>query len=71
MKQRRSGHDAGEDAFNGLHSDMGIEVTDRAIGKNQTDIEANERAAPAKDKTHESADVAILLHTIAVVDPDQ
>src|SRR5580704_12578179 len=71
MEQRGSRHNSGEDAFNSVYSEMGIEITERAISKDQTDIEADERAAPAKDKAHESANVAILFHTIAVVDPDE
>ena len=71
MKQRRRSDDSGEDAFNGLYSEMGIEIRERAIGENQADVQSNERAAPPKDKAHESADVAILLHPIAVVDPDE
>jgi len=42
MKQRRRSDDAGEDAFNGLYPEMGIEITERAVGKDQTDIEADE-----------------------------
>ena len=71
MKQRGSGDHAGEDAFNGIYSEMGIEITERAISKDQPDIKPDERAAPSKDKAHESANVAILFHSIAVVDPDE
>src|SRR5262249_1746286 len=35
------------------------------------DIEPDERAASSKHETHESADVAVLLHPVSVVDPDK
>src|ERR1044072_3168456 len=50
---------------------MRIEITDRAISKDQANIEAHQRAAPSEHEAHESADVAILLHPIPVVDPDK
>ena len=50
---------------------MRVEIRKRAVGENQADIEPNQRAAPPKYKAHEAADVAVLLHTIAVVNPDQ
>ncbi len=71
MEQRGRGDHTGEDAFNGLYPEMGIEITERAIGKDQPDIKPNERTAPSKDEAHESTDVTVLLHSIAVVDPDK
>ena len=71
MEQRGRCDHASEDAFNSFYPKMRIKITERAIGEDQPDIEPDERAAPSKDEAHESADVAILLHTIAVVYPDE
>src|ERR1700724_1540076 len=50
---------------------MRINVRDRAIGEDQTDVESNERAAPAIHEAHKAADVAVFLDAVAIVDPDK
>src|SRR6266496_4298146 len=71
MEQGGSGDYAGEDAFDDVYSEMRIEIRERAIGENQADIEPHQRAAASKHKAHESADVAVFFHAVAIVDPDQ
>src|SRR6266487_2845904 len=71
MEQRRGSNHASQDAFDRFYSEMGIEIGKRSIGENQTDVESDQRAAPPKHKAHESADIAIFLHTVAIVDPDK
>src|SRR6266550_4779395 len=71
MEQRRGSNHASQDALDRFYSEMGIEISKRSIGKNQTDVESDERAAPPEHKAHESTDVAVFLHTVAIVDPDE
>src|SRR5215469_11996414 len=62
---------AGKDPFHCVHPQMGIEKTERAVGKDQAYIEAYKRAATSKHEAHESADVAVLFDAVPVVDPDK
>ena len=71
MQQRGCCDHAGEDAFNVLYSKVRIEISDGAVGENQADIKSDERAAASEHEAHESADVAVFLDAIAIVDPDQ
>src|SRR6266404_2609304 len=71
MEQRGSGDHAGENAFDGVYSEMRIKIRERAIGENQADVEPQQRSAPSKHEAHESADVAVFLHAVAIVDPDE
>ena len=69
MQQRGSSHHAGKDALNSVHADMRIDVRYGAIGQNEAYVESHKRTAPSKHETHESADVAVFLNPIAVIDP--
>src|ERR1051325_10042469 len=71
MQQRRSGHYAGENAFDHVHSDMRIDEGHRAVGEDEADIEANQRAASSEHEPHEPADVAVFLDAVAIVDPHE
>src|SRR5262249_52478621 len=70
-EQRGSGDHAGQDAFDGVDAEIVIDECQRAISEDKAYIQADQRPAPSKHKPHESADVAVLLHAIAIVDPDQ
>src|SRR5437867_11525451 len=70
MEQPRSRDDAGKQARQIFYSHVRIEITDRAVGKNQPDIKPDQRPAPAKNKTHESADGAVFLDAVPVVNPN-
>src|SRR6266700_407680 len=71
MKQRGCGDYASEDAFDRFDPEMGIEISKRAVSENQADVQSDERAASSENKTLESADSAVLLHAVAIVDPDE
>src|SRR5215470_1543084 len=71
MEQRGRRNRAGEDAFNRVYSKMRIEITERAIGKYQPHIKPDERAAPSKHEAHESTNITVFFHAIAIVDPDK
>src|SRR4029077_12139131 len=64
-------HHAGENAFDGVNSEMRIDEGKRAVGKDEADIKANQRAAPSEHESHESANVAVFLDAVAIVDPDE
>src|SRR5450759_3029246 len=71
MEQCGSGDYAGENTLNDVDSEMRIEIRKRAIGENEADIESDQRAAPSKHKAHESADVAVFLDAVAIIDPHE
>src|SRR6476620_9254676 len=71
MQQRRGGYQPGENPFDGLHPDMRVDEGNRAVGKDEADIKANQRAAPSEHESHESANIAVLLNPISIVDPDE
>src|SRR6266566_2042303 len=71
MEQCRGGNHASQDAFDRFYSEMLIEIGERPIGEDQAHVESDQRAAPPKHKAHESADVAVFLNAIAIVDPDE
>ena len=71
MEQRRSGDDAGEDAFDCVDLELGVKIGKRAVGKNQTEIKTNKRAAASKHKTHKSADAFVFLDPVAIINPNQ
>src|SRR5580765_3081799 len=71
MQQRRSGHYPGENPFDGIHSEMRIDEGNRAVGKDEADIKANQRAAPSEHESHESTNVAVFLDAVAIVNPDE
>src|SRR6202043_4283460 len=70
MEQSRSRHQTGKKTFDDVDLRI-LEITERAVGKNQTNIETGERAAAAKDKPHKPADGTILFDAIAIVNPDE
>ena len=70
MQKSRRCHDTREHARDGVHSNVGIQIADRAISHDQPDIESDQRSAPAKDETHESADGTVFLHPVPIVDPN-
>src|SRR5438067_9687853 len=71
MEQGRSGDDAGEDAFDCVDLELGVKIGKRAVGKNQTEIKTNKRAAASKHKTHKSADAFVFLDPVAIINPNQ
>src|SRR5437016_1292468 len=50
---------------------MVIEVTNRAVSENKTDIKPNQGTAPAKYEPHEPTDGTVFLDTVAIVNPNQ
>ena len=50
---------------------MVIEVTNRAISENKTDIKPNQGTAPAKYEPHEPTDGTVFLDAVAIVNPNQ
>src|SRR5207248_9145425 len=50
---------------------MGIEISERAVGKNEAEIESNKRTTATENEAHESADVLILFDAVAIINPDQ
>ena len=71
MQQRGSGYYAREDPFDRVHSDMRIDVRNRAVGQNEAHIKSDQRTAPSEHESHEPANVAVFLDTIAVIDPNE
>ena len=71
MEQRRSGNDAGKNAFDGVDLQLRVKVGERAVGKYQTEIKTDERPAASKNKTHKSADAFVFLDPVAIVNPNQ
>src|SRR5882757_288211 len=50
---------------------MSTEIPERTVGKNQSDIEPDQRSAAPEYKTHEPTDRIIFLHPVSIVDPDE
>ena len=50
---------------------MRIDVRDRAVGQNEAHIKSDQRTAPSEHESHEPANVAVFLDTIAVIDPNE
>ena len=48
MQQRGSGHHAGENAFDGVDSEMRIDEGKRTVGKDEAEIQPNQGAAPSE-----------------------
>src|SRR6266704_6823531 len=71
MKKARCGHHTGEHTLDRLDFETGIEIRERTVGKNKSDVQPNQRAAPSKNKAHEAADGPVLFHTAAIVNPDE
>ena len=71
MEQARCGNNASEDTLDRLDFKTGVEITERAVGENKTDVQPHQRTAPPKNKTHEPTDGAVLFHPVAIVNPDQ
>src|SRR2546423_9840137 len=49
---------------------MMIEITNRAVGKNETHIEPNKRTTAPKHETHETADRTVFLDAVPIINPD-
>src|SRR5205807_10294538 len=64
-------HDPGEHTRHRVDPDVGIQVTNRAISKNETNIKSNQRSAATENKTHEATDRAVFLDSVAIVNPNQ
>src|SRR5206468_12644345 len=41
------------------------------IGENEADVQSYQRTAPSENKAHEPTDIAVFLHAVAIVDPDE
>src|SRR5438477_4523472 len=50
---------------------MVIEITNRAVSENKTDIKPNQRTTPAKYKPHEPTDGTVFFQPVAIVNPNQ
>src|SRR5437867_4868028 len=64
-------HYAGEHTLYRLDFETGIEIAKGTVGKNQPDVETDQRTASSKNKAHKTADGTVLFHTAAIVNPDQ
>src|SRR5438270_14042465 len=71
VQQSRRGDDTHERTLKGVYSDKVAQVTKRAVSENETDIQTDERSAAPKHETHETDDVAIILHRVAVEEPNE
>ena len=70
MKKTRRRHYAGEHTLYRLDFETGIEIAKGTVGKNQPDVETDQRTASSKNKAHKTADGTVLLHAAAIVNPD-
>src|SRR5947207_730722 len=71
MQQSGRGNNARENAFDRVHSDMRIDVRNRAVGQNEAHIKSDQRTAPSKHESHKPANVAVFRDTIAIIDQNQ
>ena len=70
--QERGGRDhAGEQTLDRFNAKMRIEISQRTVSEDQTDVETDERAAPPENKSHEAADRAVFFDTVAIVNPNK
>src|SRR5205085_4623713 len=65
------GHHPSQHFRHRVHPDVAVQITDRAVGENKPDVESDECAASSKDKPHETANGAVFLDSVAVVNPYQ
>ena len=70
MEKTRCRHHAGEKLLDRFDLRF-LEITKGTVGKNEPDIQANQRAASAKHETHEAADRAVFLHPFSIVNPNE
>src|SRR5437870_13713919 len=70
-KKTRCSHHAGEHALDRFDLKTGIEIGQRTIGKNQPNVETDQRTASSKNKAHKTADGTVLFDAAAIVNPDQ
>src|SRR5436853_5840277 len=70
MKKTRRRYYAGEHTLYRLDFETGIEIAKGIVGKNQPDVETDQRTASSKNKAHKTADGTVLFHTAAIVNPD-
>src|SRR5262249_39583241 len=71
MEQRRCSHHTGENAFDGLDADTRFEIAERSVGEDQPNIKTNQRATAPEHETHESADRAVRLDSLTIINPNQ
>lgn len=44
--------------------------TDCSVGKNQADVDSNQRTTTSKNEAHKSTDTFVALHPSPIIDPD-
>src|SRR5207244_6102984 len=71
MEQGRSGHHSGEHALDRFDAYTGLEITERAVGENQSDVKTNERATAPEEEAHKASDRTVFLDPAAIIDPNQ
>src|SRR3954468_16481509 len=71
MEEARSRDHAGENTLHRFDLEMRVKIRERAVGENQPDIEPDQRTAAPENKTHEPADGPVLLHAVAIINPDK
>ena len=71
MQEGGSGHHTGKYAFDDVDPDIRLEIAERPVGKDQADVNSNQRATASEHKTHKPADRAVRLNPFTIIDPNQ
>src|ERR1700687_2809039 len=71
MQKAYRRHYTSEHTRHRFQSDGRIQVSDRTVSKDQSDIEPDQGSAATENESHEAADRAVLLHPVAIVNPNQ
>src|ERR1700736_3308440 len=70
MEQTGRGHQPVQRPLYGVDLNF-LQQCQRPVSQNKTDVEADESATPPEYEPHESADGAVFLDSVAIVDPNQ
>ncbi len=71
MQERGSGHHTCKYAFDYVDPNIRLEIAERPVGKDQADVNSNQRATAPEHETHKPTDRAVCLNPLTIVDPNQ
>src|SRR5947209_2534036 len=71
MQERGSGYHTGKYAFHDVDPDTRLEIAERPVGKDQADVNSNQRATAPEHETHKPADRAVCLNPFTIINPNQ
>src|SRR5207237_9665919 len=71
MQERGSGYHTGKYAFHYVDPDTRLEIAERPVGKDQADVNSNQRSTAPDHETHKPTNRAVCLNPFTIVDPNQ